>query len=88
MIGMCMGIIYGSGLIIKAAHDGTLDRRDIFGSVTLMGLAHAVIEDTLLVMMFGASWIIVLPLRVVLAVFICAVAMRLRDRWKPFGSAP
>jgi hypothetical protein len=87
MIGMCMGIIYGSGLIIKAARDGTLGRRDIFGAVTLMGLAHAVIEDTILLMVLGANWIIVLVVRIVIAVCVCAAVLRAHDRWRSLGAA-
>ncbi|MDR2727093.1 MAG: hypothetical protein LBC10_03775 [Deltaproteobacteria bacterium] len=83
MIGMCMGLIYGSGLIIRAANDGSLSRRDIFGSVTLMGLAHAIIEDTLLFMVIGGNWIVILVMRSLLAIGVTAAVMRLRDRIDP-----
>ena len=83
MIGLCMGLIYGSGLIIRAAQDGSLSRRDIFGSVTLMGLAHAIIEDTLLFLVIGGNWIVILALRTLLAIGVVAVVMRARDRINP-----
>jgi hypothetical protein len=83
MIGMCMGIIYGSGLIIRAANDGSLSRRDIFGSVTLMGLAHAIIEDTLLLMVIGGNWVVILVIRSLFAIAVGAAVMRARDKFSP-----
>lgn len=56
VVGLTLGLSYGSGLIISEAKRGAIDRRDIFHSLTLMGLAHALIEDTMLVMMLGADF--------------------------------
>ena len=81
MIGMCMGLIYGSGLIIRDVQAGALSRRDIFGSITLMGLAHAIIEDTLLAMVIGCNWIVILVIRSLFAIGVVGVVMRLRDRF-------
>ena len=83
LIGMAMGLIYGSGLIIRAAQDGSMNKRDVFGSITLMGLAHAIIEDTLLLMVAGAHWSIVLVLRSLTAIGVCAVATRAWARAHP-----
>ena len=55
VIGMTMGLAYGGGLIIHEAQSGKLSRRDIFASVSLMSLSHALIEDTLLLTLIGAS---------------------------------
>jgi spore maturation protein SpmB len=54
IIGMTLGLSYGGGLIIQEAQSGRLDRRDLFASVTLMGLCHSIFEDTLLMMVLGA----------------------------------
>ena len=83
MIGMSMGIIYGSGLIIRASRDGSLSKKDIFGTVTLMGLAHAIVEDTLLLMVIGSNWIVVLVIRSLIAIGVGALVMRMRDRFNP-----
>lgn len=56
VVGLTLGLSYGSGLIINEARKGTIGRRDIFFSLSLMGLAHALIEDTMLVMMLGADF--------------------------------
>ncbi len=55
VIGFCMGLIYGSGIIIKDAVEGSLTRREIFAAVTLISLSHALIEDTILMCVIGAS---------------------------------
>jgi len=54
IIGMTLGLGYGGGLIIQEARTGNLSRRDLFASVTLMGLCHSIFEDTLLMMVLGA----------------------------------
>ncbi|MFO7578156.1 MAG: nucleoside recognition domain-containing protein [Pelovirga sp.] len=54
IIGMTLGLSYGGGLIVQEAQSGRLDRRDLFASVTLMGLCHSIFEDTLLMMVLGA----------------------------------
>ncbi|MFH1481103.1 MAG: hypothetical protein ABIG67_07535 [Pseudomonadota bacterium] len=53
IIGMTLGIAYGGGLIIQGARSGAVYKRDIFFSMALMGLSHALIEDTLLMMLLG-----------------------------------
>ncbi len=55
IIGMTLGLSYGGGLIITKARSDNLSDRDIFLSVSLMGLSHSLIEDTLLMMTIGAS---------------------------------
>jgi len=54
IIGMTMGLTYGGGLIIRQATSGKLGRRDVLYSLTLMGLSHSLIEDTLLMAALGA----------------------------------
>ena len=55
IIGLTMGIAYGGGLIIHEAQSGNLSKNDIFAAVSLMGLSHALIEDSLLMLLVGAS---------------------------------
>lgn len=67
VVGFCMGLLYGSGIIIKEARSGELKSREIFAAVSLMSLAHALIEDTLLVLLLGSTLWGVLGLRLVAA---------------------
>lgn len=53
VVGLGLGISYGGGLIINGAKSGEIDRKDVFYSLTLMGLTHSVIEDTLLLLTLG-----------------------------------
>lgn len=55
IVGFCMGLLYGSGIIIKEARSGALTQGEVFSAVTLMALSHALIEDTFLMMLIGAS---------------------------------
>ena len=53
VIGNTLGIAFGGGLIIHEAKSGHIDKKDVFYSLTLMGLSHSLIEDTLLMIMIG-----------------------------------
>ena len=55
VIGLVMGLAYGSGLILLDIQQGKVDRRDVFSAISLMSLSHALIEDTLLMYLIGAS---------------------------------
>lgn len=89
VIGLTMGLAYGGGLIIHEAKNGGVSRRDVFYSVSLMGLCHSLVEDTLLVAMAGAdlSWILWgrLAFALVGVALVAAVSRRLPeplgDRW-------
>lgn len=56
VIGLTMGLSYGGGLIINEAKSGSISKENIFYSLTLMGLCHSLIEDTLLLMLIGSSF--------------------------------
>jgi hypothetical protein len=53
VIGLTLGISYGGGLIIHEARTGLIPKKDVFYSLTFMGLSHALVEDTLLMFMVG-----------------------------------
>ena len=55
VIGLVMGLAYGGGLIMHDVHKGKVDRRDVFPAISLMSLSHAIIEDTLLMYLIGAT---------------------------------
>lgn len=53
IVGMTLGLTYGGGLIIQEARAGQLSAYDVFCALTLLGLCHSFIEDTLLMLVIG-----------------------------------
>ena len=80
IIGMTLGLSYGGGLIIQEAQSGRLSKRDLFASVTLMGLCHSIIEDTLLVMVLGAHLSGIFWGRLIFSLLVVFVLVRLINR--------
>lgn len=78
MIGLTMGISFGGGLIIEEAQSGHLGREDVFYSLTLMGLSHGLIEDTLLMVMIGGHLSGLLLARVLYALVAITILVKVR----------
>ena len=76
VIGLSMGITYGGGLMIHEVKSGSISKRDVFASLTLMGLSHALIEDTLLMMLLGAHLSGTLWARLIFSLLFVGVMMR------------
>lgn len=57
IVGLTMGVSYGSGLIIKETREGDYSKRDLFLVAVFISLCHALIEDTLLMVSLGAKMI-------------------------------
>ena len=55
VIGMIMGLGFGGALIIRETTTGSLKKREIFNSLSLMGLSHGLLEDTLVMMTIGGK---------------------------------
>lgn len=59
-VGVILGITYGAGILISEYEKGILDKREILFIGTYLMICHAIIEDTLLFVIFGANpWVIV-----------------------------
>jgi hypothetical protein len=54
LVGLTLGISYGGALLINEAEAGHVPPKDVLFSVSLLGLSHSLIEDTLLMMVIGA----------------------------------
>jgi hypothetical protein len=76
ILGMVLGISYGGGLIIRDMNSGKLSNRDVFFSMSLMGLSHAIVEDTLLMMSLGGNISGVLFARIAFTWIIISVLVR------------
>lgn len=76
VVGLSLGITYGSGLILHEIGNGRVGRRDIFFSMSLMGMSHALIEDTLLMVMIGAHHSGILWARLGFSLLMMAILVR------------
>lgn len=80
MIGMTLGLSYGSGIILKDARSGELPPEDVFFSLSFMGICHSLIEDTVLMLLIGAEINGVLWIRLVACLLFTAVLVRAVQR--------
>lgn len=59
-VGVILGITYGAGILISEYERGILEKKEVLFIGTYLMICHAIIEDTLLFVIFGANpWIIV-----------------------------
>ena len=66
-IGVILGITYGAGILISEYEKNTLSKKDVFFIGTFLMICHAIIEDTLLFVIFGANFWVIVTLRIVFA---------------------
>lgn len=76
IVGMTMGLTYGGGLIIYESRSGRVQPKDVFASLTLMGLTHSIIEDTLLMVMLGGHLSGILFARMIFSLLVVAALVR------------
>ena len=76
IVGMVMGLSYGGGMIMHEAHSGKVPPKDIFSSLSLMGLSHSVFEDTMLMVVIGGHVSGLLWARIVFTLLVVALLVR------------
>lgn len=83
LIGLTLGVAYGGALIIDESKKPEVTNRDILYSLTLMGLCHSMIEDTLLMYSLGGDVSGILFARILFAFlftfFLVKITSRFRD---------
>lgn len=67
-VGIFLGITYGAGILIKEVESGKISKDDIFYIGTFLMICHAVIEDTLLFVIFGADFTMAIVIRTISAI--------------------
>lgn len=80
LVGLTLGISYGGALLINEARAGHIYPRDVLFSVSLLGLSHSLIEDTLLMMLIGADLSGILLGRVIFTLVVIYIMVKLVDR--------
>ena len=66
--GIILGITYGAGILIDEVNSGKIKKEDIFYIATFLMICHAIIEDTLLFVIFGADFTMVIAIRTIGAI--------------------
>lgn len=63
IIGLVLGITYGAGALSNEIRSGMMSRKELFFVSTFILMCHAIIEDTMLFVIFGANFWLVVVLR-------------------------
>ena len=80
IVGLTLGLTLGAGLIIHEVRTGNLDKKDVFYSLTLMGICHSLIEDTMLMMLAGGNLLGLLWSRLVFSFLFIGLLVRVCRR--------
>jgi hypothetical protein len=54
IIGLTLGISFGGGFLIEEAKKKEISKKDVFLSLSFLGLCHSIIEDTILILLLGS----------------------------------
>ena len=77
IVGFTLGLTFGAGLLIRDIETGKLDRANAGLVMCFLGLCHGLIDDTLLVMLFGAHISGALWGRIIFSVLLMAIYVHL-----------
>jgi hypothetical protein len=89
LAGLFLGIVFGSGVIISFARDGSLTKRDLMLVLVFLGICHSIIEDTVVFIALGANGWILMAVRFTLAALAAfSVSILIRPRSEPATIEP
>lgn len=77
VIGTILGLTFGGGLLIQESKKDHISKKDILISMMFLSICHSLIDDTLVTLLLGADIVGVLWIRVVFALILIAVIVRL-----------
>ena len=83
LVGLTLGLSYGGALLINEAQAGHIKTRDVLYSMSLLGLSHSLIEDTLLMMLIGADLTGILAGRILFTLLIIYFMVKIVNRYSP-----
>jgi len=75
LAGMFMGVVYGSGVLYKQKKEKMLSDRDFTIVCTILLMCHSLIEDTLLFVAVGASFLWIFGFRILFAVLFIKILL-------------
>ena len=79
MAGVTFGLFLGAGVIIQAAKEDNLSKKDLYLISIFLVACHAVVEDTLIFIPLGINVIPLFLIRLLTAIIITALIARM---WK------
>ena len=79
-VGVILGITYGAGILIKEVQSGNISKEDVFYIGTFLMICHAIIEDTLLFVIFGADFTMVVAIRTIAAIIISYILLKIYQK--------
>lgn len=80
IIGLVLGLAYGGGLIINESKSKLLSKKDVFLSISMMGLSHSLIEDTILILSIGAALSGIMGARIIFTFIVIFILARIVKR--------
>jgi hypothetical protein len=75
LAGMFMGVVYGSGVLYKQKKEKMLSDRDFTIVCTILLMCHSIIEDTLLFLAVGASFLWIFGFRIFFTVIFIKILL-------------
>ncbi len=81
LVGVTLGLSYGGALLINEAEAGHIKPRDVLFSMSLLGLSHSQIEDTLLMLLIGADLSGILIGRILFSLIVIFMMVKLINRF-------
>ena len=82
LIGVTLGLSYGGAMLIHQARAGHIKPRDVLFSISLLGLSHSLIEDTLLMLLTGADLFGILLLRIAFSLLTIFLLVKIVSRYE------
>jgi len=76
IVGITLGLSYGGGLLINESSKGHLSRQDVFATMSMLGLCHSMIDDTILMLLLGADVSAVIWARLIFSIAVIAILVR------------
>ncbi|MGB1360874.1 MAG: hypothetical protein ACPG8V_02025 [Alphaproteobacteria bacterium] len=73
VIGLLLGLAYGGAFFVEEAKKGTIRNRDIYLSMALLCLTHAIIEDTVLMVVIGGDFMALIMFRLLITFILIAL---------------
>ena len=80
IVGVMLGLSFGSGLLMRDVATGTIPKKDVFGVVCFINLMHSVIEDPAVVALLGPSLLVIIGFRFLISVIITLIAMAIASQ--------